>query len=367
MVTYSRLHNVERTLRDTRVLSVFLPGGPADPAEQPGQPVHLGDALAALREVHANDSHDEREALENAIGLLEHALTSTHRDVRSPGWVAYVTATDVHLAEPLSVRVPLRVSWEIGIQVAPLLEALGAQRPAIVALVESRMARVYRYADGAVTHLETVRAETHIEPPAHMGAAARQGFHTGTRGRTGTDQAQREHLAGRERMLRALAERMIELAAPEAWLLFGGAPTAAKSAYVTLPEHAAPRAMVLRQLHLRATPHEIAQAAAAGVGLLRDTEDLAAVHRILEQLNAAGHGVIGAEETSAALAEHRLDKLIVSRSFVEQQAPAAEQLMHQAFDQRIHIETVGGPGGDLLDRNASGIAGRLRYVVANRQ
>lgn len=362
MIAYSQVVELAHSVRGMRVLSVYLPGGPPDPAERPAWRLALDDTLHALRHAHAGDSHTDKQSLDQAIAHVERALAAVGPVVRTPGWVAFATPGGIRLAEPLPVPTPLSVSWDLGARLAPLLEPLKEQRPAIVALVESRMARLFRYAEGAVTYLETVRAVTHVEPPEHMGAAPRQHFHTGTRGRTGTDQVQRERLAGRTRMMHGLADRMTELAGSDGWMLFGGAPTAARAAHAALSTHLASRARLMQNLHLRATMHEIAHAAAEGASRLRRDEDLATVRRVLEGLHATGHGVTDHGEVSAALAEHRLDQLLMSRSYMDQHEAEVERLTREAIQQGILVESVAGPGGEFLDQKASGIAGRLRYV-----
>lgn len=358
MIPYSQLIDLVRSLRETRVLSVYRAGAVARERAATGRA--FDDALTALREAHRDDSPSDREALERAIGHVGRAMAASGQH---PGWVAFATPEGVRLAEALPVPTPLVVLWGSGPRLAPLLEALKEHRPAIIALAESRMARIYRYAEGTATYLETIRAQAHVEPPAHMGGAPRSHFHTGTRGRTGTDQIQRERLAGRERLMRELASRMADLAGADGWLLFGGAPIAAKTAYAAVDERLTPRSRLARDLHLRATPQEIAYAAAKGASLLRRDEDLASVRRLVEELNAAGHGVIGHAGTSAALAEQRLHQLFVSRAFIDTQNAVAERLIRLAIEQGILVEAVAGVAADLLDRVALGVAGRTRYTA----
>ncbi len=155
------------------------------------------------------------------------------------------------------------------------------------------------------------------------------------------------------------------LAGLDGWLLVGGTPVAAREAYAALPARVAARARLVQALHKGATGPEIAAMAATAASSLRRDEDCAAVRRVLEGLGAAGRGVVGPDETFAALAERRVERLFVSLAFLEQRGAEAEIAVREAFAQRIAAEAVAGAGAELLDARAGGIAGELRYVVSN--
>ncbi len=196
-----------------------------------------------------------------------------------------------------------------------------------------------------------------------MGTASERGFHQGTRGRTDTDQAQREHLAGRHRLMAALSTRMTELAGPDGWLLVGGPSTAAHEALAALPHHAARRSRVLSDLRLRATSPEITRAASAGARDLHREEDLAAIRDTLEVAGAGGRAARGAAATLQALNEGRVTRVFLSKGFIERSPADAEQAIHAAFEGRATVESVADGGAELLDAEAGGIAVTLRYTL----
>ena len=197
MVTLSELKVLEHGLRLDKVLSVFLGQAPSDPAARHGWRVRIDEAIREVRKAGASASHRERAEMERAINRFESTLAEAGGVIREPGWVGYVGADRVHLAQVAPVAMTTSASWGNGIRIAPLLRAIQEARPAIIAMVDSRRAVLYRYYDGHLQHVDTLHAHAHTEPGIHMGSAPRQHFHAGTRGRTGTDQAQRERLAGR--------------------------------------------------------------------------------------------------------------------------------------------------------------------------
>lgn len=366
MLTMTELSALERGLRSTRVLSVFLSQAPADPALHHGWRVQIEDVLREVRTANAGASDEDRVALEQSIARFHEALDEAGGTIRHPGWVAFLGGDRVHLAQPLPVATGTSASWGIGIRVAPLLRATKEARPAIVALVDSRRAQLYRYQHGQIERVDTLRAHAHEEPVTHMGTAAKQRFHAGTRGRTGTDQAQRERLAGRRHLMAALAKRMVQLAEPNGWLLIGGAPVAASEAVAALPAAVSARAHLLSDLHLRATLAELKAASAGGARLLRRQHDLELVRETLEAASGGGRGASGREATMRALTDGRASRLFLTPVALEQLGSDAEPIIRAAFDEGAEIEVVTDRGAELLDTQSGGIAATLRYAPAAR-
>ncbi len=353
MLTYAEIKALEKGLRSTKVLSVFLEHAPRDPAARHGWRVSLDDAIRDVRRANTDASDEERLALERALFRFQRLLDGMDEPVRERAWVGYIGVTRIFLAQALPVATPMSVSWGTGIRVAPLIRAMKEARPAIVAVVDSRRADIYLYQGGILERLDSLHAHAHIEAVAHMGGAPQRGFHAGTRGRTGTDQAQRERLAGRRHLLSALADRMLELAGEDGWLVFGGAPMRALEAQAALPARSAARSCVASGLHLNATPPEIAAAAGASAQLLRNREDLEAVTRVVDDATAGGHGVLGLATCLAALEERRVSHLYVDAEFAERSRAEAERAIEAAFDGNATIEIVSDAGAQLLARSAS--------------
>ena len=143
--------------------------------------------------------------------------------------------------------------WGRGPRVSPYLRILRQRRTVILAEVNAEGARLYRYFGGTLESLEHLRSHVTLEPHYHMGSMPRQGFHTGTRGSTGTDAVQRQLRAGTQRMLRELAHRLAVLAGDDGWIVIGGTPLPAKAARAALPEGLAGRTLVMSEMHIWAS------------------------------------------------------------------------------------------------------------------
>jgi hypothetical protein len=361
MLTLSELRVLEYGLRSDKVLSVFLAQAPSDPAARHGWRVRVDEVIRDVRKESESASRDEGVALRRAIDRFEQTLDEAGGVVREPGWVGYIGPDRVHLAQVVPVAMITAASWGTGIRIAPLIRAIQNRRPAIIAIVDSRRAVIYRYHEEHLQHVDTLRAHAHTEPGIHMGGAPRQHFHAGTRGRTGTDQAQRERLAGRRHLMTLLVERMLDLSRPDAWLLLGGAPVAVHEALAVISPLALGRVRLMPELHLRATPAEITAVAARGAEMLHEARDLELVERTVEAAGAAGRGATGLQATSAAVGDGRASQVLLSPRFLGQFPAEAEQIIRGALDEHAAIDVVSGRAQDILDTRVGGIAAILRY------
>ncbi|HEX6535251.1 MAG TPA: hypothetical protein VF041_11670 [Gemmatimonadaceae bacterium] len=366
MPTGRDIVSLEDTLRRERVLSVYVDGCTSDPAARARWRTELEMAVDDVRRSLRDATHEERSAFEDAARALAERLATVRGAIGTPGWVAFATADGIQYAADLPVSVPLRVEWGTGITFAPALHALRENRPAIVAIVDARSARLYRYRDAQVEKVETLRAHAHIEPPLHMGAPPRGGFHTGTRGRTGTDAAERELRTGRARLVRDVAARIARVSEPDGWILLGGTPVARSEALAALPERVSRRARIVPELHSRATLAEITDAAAAAITALRRGEELADVRAVFDRAASNGHGALGFARTRAALAAGAVQRVFLTQRFLEQHPAEAEALVRSGLDERASVEIVSGEGAELLDARAGGIGAALRFAPSGR-
>jgi len=253
------------------------------------------------------------------------------------------------------------VRWGRGAWLAPALRAVKEARPAIVAIVDSRAARLFRYRNGVVERLETLRVPTHMEPPLHMGEPSRPGFHAGTRGRTGSDAATRERRAARARLVRDVADRVARHAGADGWILIGGTKTPAHEALAALSSSISRRAMVMPELHVRSTMPEIAMVAGHGAATLRRRADLESVRSALEHAGGRGRASVRMEPTRAALDATAVRSLFLTRRFLDDHREDGEDLVRRAMVQHASIELVSGDAADLLDTAGEGIGALLRY------
>lgn len=360
MLTQTQLVALHRSLRGERVLSVYIDGAAADPAVQRSWRMQLNHGLTDLRTWLEGSPHDEREQFERSVGLLDAALAGFPGGLGAPGWAAFIAADGVRHAQRLPAPVPTLAVWSMGPCLAPYMRALKQSRPVFVAVADASKADLYRYRFGKLDRVETVRAHHVVEPPSHMGGPPRQGFHTGTRGSTGRDAAQRSLLEGRDRMVADTVERIGDLAAGDAWILLGGI----KRVVARLAEHLAPiapnRVLELTSLDIHASEADIAQAARAGASQLRDAADARRVAEIAELAGAHGLGVVGPADARRALEQASVRELYLTHRFLEDHAAEAEDAVRAALDQDASVEEVSGQAAEHLDRSG-GMAAGLRF------
>lgn len=362
MLTHEELARLTRSLQDRKVLSVYLDVASRDPARRFVWRTMLDDSLRRIRDGTPPPPDKERAALDRAVALLEEHLASARGGGTARSWVGFACGEEVHHAEALSVRTPVVVAWGKGPRVAPYLGALRQRHPVILAEVSAERARLYRYADGKLDRLEELRAHVTIEQQRHMGNAPRRGFHTGTRGATGTDAAQRELREGRRRMLHELAHRLAVLAGDDGWILIGGTPLPAKAARAALPDALVRRSLILSEMHIWASDAEIRECAESGSAMLQDAQDLGAVSDALRESGMGhGRGVAGPEATLRALDTGAVEKLYLSERFIERSPETGDDAVRSALLHGALPEVVRGAAADRLDHFAEGMAARLRY------
>ncbi len=361
MMNTTQLVALERSLRGTRVLSVYLDGTANDPAKQRTWRAQLDHSLNDLRAWLADSPRAERGEFEHAVRALEHQLATLTGNVGAPGWAAFITADQVHEASTLPVAMPTRAVWSTGASVAPYMRALKELRPVALALVDSTRADVYRYQLGALEHIETVRAHHTVRAPAHMGDRPRSGFHPGTRGAAGRDEAQRGLLEGTNRMLREAATTALKVAGPDGWILTGGIPEVSAHLAQKLTPQAADRVLAIA-IDIHASDADLADAAQAGASALRNVMDAARIAEIVDGGEARGLGAVGPAATRETLDQARVRELFVTHSYLEEHAVEAEAAVRAAIDQSALVEEVAGVAAEWLDARG-GVAARLRYRV----
>ncbi len=360
MLTHTHLVALHRSLRDERVLSIYVDGRATDPATQRSWRMQLHHGLTDLRTWLEGSSHEEREQFERCVRMLDATLVRFSVGIGAPGWSAFITPDGVQDAQRLPAPVPTLAVWSTGPCLAPYMRALKESRPVIAVVADASKADIYRYSFGKLDRVETIRAHHVVEPASHMGGPPRLGFHTGTRGSAGRDSAQRSLLSGRDRMVAETVERLNVLARDGAWIVLGGI----KRVAARLAEHLAPiapsRVLELESLDVHASEADITQAVRAGASALRDAFDARRVAEIAEQSGAHGLGVLGPAETQRALAQASVRELYLTHRYLEDHAAEAEEAVRSALDQDASVEEVSGEAGEGLDR-FGGMAASLRF------
>ena len=362
MLTSTQLVALERSLRDERVLSVYVHGGADDPAARLVWRRELDRSLRDLRRWLLGSSHGEREQFERSVERLGELLAPYGAGIPAPGFAAFITADEVHDAGLLPVEMPTMAVWSTGMCVAPYIRALKVTHPVIIALVDARSARVYRHRTGELEELESIHAHATIDAPSHMGEVPRAGFHPGVRGEPAHDAVQRAYAVGTERMLRQAEEAVVRYAGRHGWVLVGGIPGIAARFTSTLATTLPARVRYADTLDIHASKADISAAALVGASALRDAADLRIILDIIGDDVERGRVAIGPAATRAALERACVRGLYVTHGYVEEHTAEAEDMVRCALDQGAEVEEVSRDAAAKLDAHG-GVGARLRYRV----
>lgn len=361
MLTRDDLNRLAQDLRDQQVLSVYVGATGSDIVERRRWRLDLRHSLDDIASWLRDAPHADRELFETLRKRVETRLAAHPADVAGPGWVGFFTAAGPDYEDTLPVNVPTMAVWSTGASVAPYVRIFRETTPVIVAIVDSKSARVYRYAAGTLAALETLAADLEIELPRHMGRPSPQGFHTGTRGRTGTDAAQDILNHATHELIDRTAVRLSALAGTDGWIVVGGIPHIAAAVHTRLgPEFSARAARA--DLDVHASDAMVAERARESASRLREARDRAMVEATLSAADAAGAGVKGSIGTEAAVTEGRARDLFITPAFLETHTADAERAVRAAFDHGTSVVLVLGEAATLLDASG-GIAARLRFVA----
>lgn len=360
MLTYQDLVDLHHALGDRSVLSVYVNGEDRDPAKRRRWRIDLRNSLDDVEAWLMGSSHADREAFAKCRRTLLARLDTIRGMVRSPGWVGFFTTQGEHHAGPVPAAVPTMAIWSTGPCLTPYVRALKEARPVLVVVADSRKARLFRYAERKAELLETVRAHATVERPSHMGTPPRPGFHSGTRGATGADEAQRELREGTMHMLSEVVEKTTKLAADGAWIVVGGIPSVAAATLSRLPPELTSRAVQADRLDVHATKAEVAEVARQTASKLRDALDLERIDEAVASAASDGLGATGSVDTKRALEQGRARDVYFTLGFLEKNAADAEAAVRLALGSRTQVEHVSGAAAARLDE-VGGIAARLRY------
>lgn len=121
MFTFAQLRELERRLRNRKVLSVFV-----DMSVTTAETTWRAEFNRALVRLDAKPPHlpsGERTALDLCIAHLCTALEGMRGTPGEPGWVAFVTTDDVVAAGRVRAHLETEAFWRNGIVVRPLMTA----------------------------------------------------------------------------------------------------------------------------------------------------------------------------------------------------------------------------------------------------
>jgi hypothetical protein len=360
MLTHERLMDLFRQLRDQKVLSVYLDAEQNNPAERNKWRVRLEHEMS--RKLRETSDLAERGRLEQAWRQLQDKLSGYDAFLPEKGWVGFATPDSVWYAENVSAPMPTGVYWEEGARVAPYVRALKQQRAVMVLLLDTRRARIFRYHNGDAVELADERADTWLGDLADVSQSKRGATHTGMRGETATDTAQRALDLSADRMVKDTIEEVVQKIGNDGFLVLGGVTEAVARVWHLLPKGLERRTIEMSSLHVDMTPHEVRASAQEAATLLTERMQTELLHDVIETSGGEGRGCLGPAETIQALAEMRVDTLLLSRDLMQRDPDLADRCVGQALAQDAGVEEVSGEAQARLDEGG-GMAARLRYRV----
>jgi hypothetical protein len=363
MLDLDGLKELYQRHQDDAVLSAYLDANQHDFGNRAKWRIVLANAL---RDASRNVPDDQREAFTAAAKHLESRLAE-HGNGFLPGrgWVGFATEHGVIRAEGVPVPMPDLVRWERGLRVAPYVRALRQARPVIGVIVDSRQARVVRYAAGELTERDHLHGDTALGDLTDIVQSKRAAVATGVRGKTGTDTAQTLLRVERDRLLGRVAEEVLEAAGASGGVVLGGTAQATAALRNLLEEHLdAGRLFEHDGLALDLTDAEIRSLLEQAASDLTDRRNARLVEQLLDEARGGQAGCLGEDDVVQALREHRVRLLAFTDGFRAAHPDRTDHLTGAAFMQGAELEEIGREPGARLDA-AGGVGALLHYRIRN--
>jgi hypothetical protein len=355
MLSLKRLATLRENFADTRILTVYVDAEEHDPSLRNAWRTRLQTNLATLAE---DLPTGERDAFEQARRRLMLHLRSRKGALPGRGWVGFVTPAAVQLWEELPAAMPDLARWGTGPVLTPWLRALKQERAVLVALVDSRRARLLRYRHGVITQESDTRADTHAEDLTDRNMSKRPARSSGVRGETATDAADRLLRQETARLVDAIAASILGADA-DAFIVIGGSAAATAMLQRQLP--ADERIHVEPGLQVGMSLPQVKEVIEPLASRLTQRRQRELVHSITELAGAGNRGAVGAIGTAHAAERGQVDLLLLTPSFMRADEQRAEEIVAHVLSNGGEVDVAGGEVADELDA-AGGIAARLRYV-----
>lgn len=360
MLTHDELMEFYRQLHGEHVLSVYLNADQHDPAERNRWRTALSHQLDAIRK---SLGADERKPFEEAVNRVHEELDGFEAFLPDRGFVAFATPDVLRYAETVPLPMPDLARWEPGIQAAPYVRALSSKRPVVLVLLDSRRARLFHYQDGVLDEAPGFRADTFVGDLSDAHAGKRPTTRSGVRGQTSSDAAHRYLEVSWARMARATVDAAVRLAGDHGFLVVGGTPERASMALDLMPKRLERRVEEASSMHVEMKDCELRAVLDGIASRMTSRYHEALLCQVRDQARAGGRACMGRKPTERALAEMRVDMLLITRELVEREPDYADRLVGAAFAGGARVEEVQGPVGETLERDGDGLACRLRFTV----
>lgn len=222
---------------------------------------------------------------------------------------------DVQVLEP-GGTVPTRATLGPRADVRPLCVALDEAHPAGVALVSADGVRVLEWAPGSLTEIWSEELPELEEPdlvgPAHAHPRGQPGSAPGLKVSQQRDLFETRMRGELEKLLVGAGKRIAELADEHGWreLALAGDERLTAALARGLPRDAPVEIAPVPRLERWRSAGELAPLVAPAIAAVRERREEVVVRRVLDSVGS--RGVTGLRETLAALADARVDTLLVA-------------------------------------------------------
>jgi len=365
MLNREELVALYRKHRGERVLSLYLNAEEHDPAKRRAWRRALDQAIDDAR---ARIEPGERGAFDTALAHLKLELKRHDAFLPDAGWVGFAQPGGLLHADSLPIVMPNLARWEDGIRVAPYVRALKRAEPVITVLADSRQVRLYRQVNGEFAELPEIRADMFFGDLTDVNMSKRATTHTGVRGMTDTDSAQRFEGVGTERMLKALIEQLRDLVNRNGTIVVGGPDEVSAHVLARLPRPLQSRAIEERSMSFHDSLSELKRASAEAAQVIAARHQARLLDEVFDLAHSGGRGCLGPEQTSESLRDRRVEVLLLSRRFTGEHPEFSDFYVGSAFEQGAEVEELGGEAGERIDRDrhalGSGVKAVTRHMLA---
>lgn len=359
MSAWPRLSEFLAANRHALTLSVYLEAAPADPAEGRAVALRLREAIEQLRASDANRSKEEQDAIDACIADLIETIPSAEHRTRRQGWAFFRTATGARLVIDAPPSVETSAAWDIGPRVIPFLRAAEPES-ALLVQVDREHVKIGLVHDAMIDEIVALEADRVTDVGPHMSAGPTPGFHRGTHGRAGADEAQRQRREATERLLTTAARRVATLAEDSLPVVIGGATETVRRFIQSLPRPLADRTVEVESLRM-GPPDAALPEILAALRDLRRREQAVHIAELRDAAAARGRAALGFEHAQRAAEMDAIAELIFTDTAWRAHPAEIEALVHRALSGGASVEWT--PLGDADGGQSDGIVAGLRFAL----
>jgi hypothetical protein len=364
MLSYSELVQLQRSLRQQQMLSLYVEGANGNPANRNAWHARVDDALRQVERSADNAPHDEREAYRTTIRALNDFLKHEPPPVHAAAFAVFMSNETLLHDTTLPVSLPTAAYWGRGMRVGPYLRAIRPERPVIVFVAGVKTAEVYDQQGDSLRRARTIKVPMVKQPVYHMGNPPPPGLSPNTRGRTMKDALDRDVVTATHRVAHEIVEQIRQHSGDNAWMIVVGLPQVTHAVQEALPASLAARTFIEHTAQANETEQQLARVTTAGVEALERRRQMTLIEELIDEAGMGRRGALGRDATQQGLMERRVYEVFFSSHFADEAPDALEAIVSSAFEQSALCEAARGPAEEQLDRTGHGVGALLRYSVA---